>query len=259
MAFETRGLGYVPDRVRAAHETQDKQASSLVLPEATSAASVRKWVMSVLDQLQIGSCVTNAGAQAVRVVHRRKGIPLPMLLSRLYAYYAGRVLEGTVSEDAGMQIRDFFRLLNKFGFVPESLYPYDLSKWQEEPNDEIKRAGLDQRAPAVYHRITELGDAQLTMMRRALSAGHPVVFGVDVDEAFCMNAFDPKANLERPASGSGHCMMVEGYDSKGWIILNSWGATDFGDMGRCRFSDEYMASATDNWIISDAPYFSEAA
>ena len=53
--------------------------------------------------------------------------------SRLFIYYNERVIEGTVSQDAGAQIRDGIKSVAKLGAPPESDWPYDISKFAQRP------------------------------------------------------------------------------------------------------------------------------
>ena len=72
--------------------------------------------MSEIDQGQLGSCTANAIAFAVcfdELKQRNKAAFMP---SRLFIYYNERVMEGTVSQDAGAEIHDGVKSLNIYGY-----------------------------------------------------------------------------------------------------------------------------------------------
>jgi C1A family cysteine protease len=59
----------------------------------------------VYDQGQLGSCTGNGIAGAIEFDQRKQGTR-EFTPSRLFIYYNERVIEGTVTQDAGAQIRD---------------------------------------------------------------------------------------------------------------------------------------------------------
>lgn len=258
-SFKRRGLGYIKDRPKLAHEKQDFRADALQLPPAAPAATLFQYVIDVLDQGPLGACVANAIAQAIRCTHVREGITNPELLARRLLYLFGRAIEGTVLQDSGLQIRDAFGVLPNFGFCRERFWLYNISQFTNVPPPNVERLAFDQRAGAVYHRITETGEARYDMIRRALTAGYPVVFGCDVNGDFTDNNFDPNKPLAAPTSNivGGHCMMFGGYSSLSeFDVLNSWSA-DWGLGGWCQFGLSYVDACSDLWIVVKAPYFSD--
>ena len=70
-----------------------------------------------MDQGQIGSCTANALVGALGFLH---GGPAAVIASRLFVYYGERVIEGDVRQDAGAEIRDGVKVLNKLGAPPET-------------------------------------------------------------------------------------------------------------------------------------------
>lgn len=53
--------------------------------------------------------------------------------SRLFIYYNERVIEGTVSPDAGAQIPDGIKTVSNIGACDETLRPYDITKFANKP------------------------------------------------------------------------------------------------------------------------------
>jgi C1A family cysteine protease len=255
-------LGWLPDPLKRPGESPDRDSRELLqaaLPPPPS-ASLREHVVEVLDQGSIGSCVANAGYQAIRISHHRQGAANPPLGSRLFGYYAARAYHHATKEDSGTHIRLFFSAQVKFGFCPEDKWEYtDLqTRFSQMPPTAAFHAAFDQRSPTVYRRIYEEGPERLDAIKRAVSLGNAVVFGTDIANDF----FDDKGTspiappLGKPLAG-GHAMVVAGYDGDVFDVPNSWG-TGWGDNGWCRFSADYMMyrGTRDLWIVEHSPKFS---
>jgi C1A family cysteine protease len=296
----TRALGWK----KQAEDSRDHDAMKVMLRTVPSvpAAADNHDLVKIVNQGQLGSCTANGSGQAVRaaqileIVEKQlaawtaAGKPASLFdsaaatktandvlefWSRLMSYYLARSFEGTVKEDAGANIRDIFRAINKFGFCAESVWPYNDNSDPEQgptpfnhmPSAEAFRAAFDQRASAQnvqanvidYALIRETGDARVDAIKLAISQRHLVVFGTDVTEKFCS---DMSANngqpIEPPTDGKdiagGHCMAIGGYDELSPKIINSWD-TDWGQNGWCRFSWDYIkwSNTSDLWIVRRAP------
>ena len=253
-------IGYMPDSDYPDERDKDSK-EILTAAEADEWASLSQWVVDVLNQRSLGSCVSNSGLQAVRMSQRRQNPDvIPPLGSRLFGYYNPRTYHDAEDDDNGTYIRFFFKALNKFGFCPESKYPYYIDKFADKPDHGIYRAAIDQKDPTDYYRIYETGDDRIRVIKRAISQGHPVVFGTTVTNKFCRGEAD--GVIPRPTTGyrGGHAMLVEGFNDaeECCIILNSWGR-GFGDNGRCKFGYDYMtwSQTRDLWVVRSAPSYSE--
>jgi C1A family cysteine protease len=154
-------------------------------------------------------------------------------LSPLFLYYEERVLEGTVSVDAGAEPRDGFKVLNQIGCAKEVDWPYDISRFTVAPPDAVVKSAGDYKVSA-YHRLTDLTDA-----KTCLVGGAGFVLGFYVYSSFESIGADGK--MPMPASGEpvigGHAVFAAGYyDDASWagggylIVKNSWGI-DWGDHG----------------------------
>jgi C1A family cysteine protease len=210
----------------------------------------------IYDQGQLGSCTANAAARLVEFDEAKQGqaVSTP---SRLFIYYYERVIEGTVNEDSGAELRDAAKVLAKQGVPDESLWPYDIARFTEDPPDPIDTEAFKRRA-LVYRRVTP-GHGRL---RAALASGFPVMFGFAVPESFessqMADGGDPLLRLPEPGERivGGHAVAIVGYDftthPRRCTVANSWGAgwcrEGYFEMDADWFDHSELAS--DFWIIT---------
>lgn len=235
-------LGYIPDTP----DSRDQHIAKLGLPGAVpAAASLRDHVVDICDQLDTSSCCANAWAQALRIADMFAGVKNPALASREFLYFGARKFDGGPIEDQGTQLRSVGRTVIKFGRPPESAWPFDPHRINEQPPWEAFREAYDSRGPAAYHRVTTLGE-----IKQAIAAGHAVVGGTSVGESIMSyrsgTIYSPDPS--EPSIG-GHALCVTGYDSESFEIVNSWGA-GWGNQGFFRCSPAFMAGFTDMWCVS---------
>lgn len=254
-------------------DSRDRNACELVTAaRAPASASARHLVASVLDQGAIGSCVANAGMQALRAAQIRarmaqgasleRAIALSPLGSRLMAYFLARATHGDASNDSGTYPRAFFQVVTKFGFCPEDVWPYDVFRFTQTPPHTAFRAAFDQQAPTEYRKIFESGYARVDAIKQAIADDYLVVFGTDVSQPFVNGEWGYGDPLPPPVGmriAGGHALCVTGYDGDNFEIVNSWGS-GFGDGGFFRMSADYLAweQTRDLWIVKTAPAYSEA-
>src|SRR5437763_15228736 len=113
----------------------------------------------VYDQGQLGSCTANGIGGAIEFDQRKQGTR-EFSPSRLFIYYNERVIEGTVSQDAGAQIRDGIKTVAKLGAPPETDWPYDISKFTQRPPTQAY-SDAKQDLVAAYARVVQ----DITQMR----------------------------------------------------------------------------------------------
>ncbi len=205
----------------------------------------------VYDQGQLGSCTANGIGAAIEFDQRKQGVK-EFTPSRLFIYYNERVIEGSVSQDSGAQIRDGVKSVAKLGAPPETDWPYDISKFTEKPPTNAYRDALKDVVTS-YSRVTH----NLTNMQGCLADGYPFVFGFTVYESFESAKVAKTGIVPMPAPGEqvlgGHCVMAVGYDDKQrrFIVRNSWGPK-WGIAGYFLMPYEYLINpdlATDFWTL----------
>jgi C1A family cysteine protease len=241
-----RALGYI-------HDTPDKRdvpLRALAIGAAPSSASLRKHVVSVLDQGNLGSCVAQAVTQAVRTFQHSEAKDVE-LASRLAAYWYSRNQHGDADVDSGTYIRLCIKANNVVGRPPESAWPYDIARFRDKPPPDVMMQAYDARA-AKYFRITETGILREDAIRRAVAAGFPVVFGTDVGNSFL--SFAGGRIIRPPTSepiAGGHAMCIVGYETDHALVVNSWGE-DWGEDGFARFDWSYFSWSRTNdlWAIA---------
>src|SRR5262249_58342380 len=121
----------------------------------------------------------------------------PFTPSRLFIYYNERVMEHTVSQDAGAQIRDSIKSVNHIGACPETDWPYVIANFAKKPPTKaFKDAKLGKAL--TYRRVVQT----LDQMRACLAAGTPIVLGISLYESF-ESAQVPQSGLgPMPASSA---------------------------------------------------------
>lgn len=200
---------------------------------------------AVFDQGNLGSCTGNAIAGAFAFAHPG------FIASRLMAYYNARALEGTVRQDAGAQIRDVVKGMNKTGACAERTWPYLITKFANKPSASAFAEATQHRV-SNYQRLTSLDD-----MLACLGSGEPFVFGFSVYDAFESEEVAKTGVLNMPAASEqllgGHAVVAVGYNQKTqrFKIRNSWGA-DWGQNGYFTIPFDYLQSsdlADDFWVV----------
>lgn len=205
----------------------------------------------VYDQGQLGSCTGNGIAATIEFDQRKSGAT-EFMPSRLFIYYNERVMEGTVAQDSGAQIRDGVKSVATLGAPSETDWPYDIKQFAQKPP---AKAYSDAKKDLVtsYARVAQ----NLSQMQGCLAEGYPFVFGFTVYESFEGNEVAKTGIVPMPSPGEhvmgGHCVVAVGYDNakRVFIIRNSWGA-GWGIKGYCLMPYEYLLNpnlASDFWTI----------
>ena len=126
----------------------------------------------------MGSCTGNGIAAAIEFDQRKQG-STEFVPSRLFIYYNERVMEGTVNQDSGAQIRDGMKSVATLGAPPETDWPYDIKKFTDQPPQKAYD-DAKQDLVSVYSRVAQ----NLVQMQGCLAEGYPFVFGFTVYDSF---------------------------------------------------------------------------
>jgi C1A family cysteine protease len=78
----------------------------------------------------VHNCTAHAVAGVIEYNDKRfNSKPVNKRISRLFTYYATRILEGTVNEDSGASMRNAIKSVANFGCIRESLWWYNEKKF----------------------------------------------------------------------------------------------------------------------------------
>jgi hypothetical protein len=213
---------------------------------------------AVYNQGPLGSCVANGVASAYQFKAMWQANANIFTPSRLFDYYYTRLIEGTVGSDSGSSIEDGVAAVAKYGTVPESQWPYDVSKFKQKPPQTMA-----QSMPNAISDYARCPDNSAPDICAAITSGNPVIIGFDVYSNF-PNGASTGGVVPMPAGSieGGHCVVLVGYDFDGslghkgyYIFRNSWDVT-WGDKGYGYFPRAFIESnkySSDYWIIASVP------
>lgn len=190
-----------------------------------SGVYLRKYCSEVTDQGQLGSCTANALTNLLEFnecVSGRGGAQFKFL-SRLFVYYNERVLESSVNQDSGAELRDGIKTLAAQGVCPENEWPYAINTFTNKPSAKCYTDALPYAIHS-YYSLTTLND-----MRACLANKQAFVFGFQVYDSFESDAVANTGVLNMPGPSEqllgGHAVMAMGYNDaqKRFLVKNSWG------------------------------------
>lgn len=176
-------------------------------------------------------------------------------LSRLFIYYNARAVLGETQQDSGTTVRAGIRGVRSNGICSESIWPYDVSRFDVKPSD-VAYADAKSRNIEKYQRLVSNSD-----MIDSLNISMPIVIAADVFDEF-MNLSGPDSTIPMPGNpwaAQGHALCVIGYDldRAAFLIKNSFG-TAWGDNGYCwmpfDYADKYVF---ERWSFTIKQNFNE--
>lgn len=186
--------------------------------------SLRHMVSDVLDQGQIGSCVSHGICSAAALLARREN--LVESYSPLALYHATRRFLGMpIGSDLGLTAAQALRIAGSVGLYPADAWPdtpefYAPAKVPEDFAERSSRRRVVNWEPLAQDETT---------IRFALSCGYPVLVGIRVYDSFDSPATWASGNVPMPGGSErdrgGHLVMLSGYDDNEgeFDFLNSWG------------------------------------
>lgn len=225
--------------------------SAARIAAAATSSDLRPLMPPIYDQGALGSCTGNGIARVMQFERMRQRFH-NYTPSRLMIYYLERVIEGTVASDAGAEIRDGMKAINATGVCDEALWPYDVSKFADQPPQNCYDvAKFD--AALKYDSVQQNVD----VIRAVLTGNRPVVFGFTVYESFESDAVAQSGIVPMPGTDEGveggHCTVIAGHDdaTQRFLVANSWGV-GWGMAGYFTIPYDYLANpdlADDFWQV----------
>jgi len=209
------------------------------------------------DQGNLGSCTANALSFLVHFDLLNRNcvkISNPFLPSRLFIYYYERVLEGTISSDAGAELRDGIKAIASNGVPSEDLWPYNINEFTSKPSSRSIISALNFQA-LEYQRLDNTNKQQLV---NCLLNGFPICFGMTCYESFLSDQVAASGIIPMPDYDErivgGHAMTIVGFSKEydAFIVRNSWGI-HWGQEGYCRIPADLICDdnvCDDFWTIT---------
>lgn len=239
--------------------------SRALKPSKTGIPATADWSQfcsPIEDQGDIGSCTANAGVGLLEYYENR-AFGKFIDASRLFLYKTTRNLLHWKG-DTGAWLRTTMKAMVLFGIPPEEFYPYDISKYDDEPNAFCYAFGQNFQSINYYRFDSTTGTTGelLNQVKTFLSTGYPSMFGFTV-----YNFGNEKGEFEFPKEKDsvkgGHAVVAVGYDDgrkigkdKGALkIRNSWG-TAWGEGGYGWLPYAYIEAglAEDFWSLLKSEY-----
>lgn len=221
-------------------------------------SDLRPGCPEVYDQGQLGSCTANAIGAAIEFDQKKERLASRFQPSRLFIYYNERVIEGTVNQDSGAQIRDGIKSVAKLGACRETIWPYDPRPYPPNPHLALKPApscyAEARRHLAIeYRRVPRT----LAQMKGCLASGYPFIFGFTIYASFEAARVTKTGVVPMPgpreAVVGGHAVLAVGHDdaTERFLAQSSWG-TRWGIRGYFTMPYAYLLDgdlADDFWTI----------
>lgn len=245
--------GWKPDHPD--HRDLQFKLAPRVLKALPPMVDLRPQMPPIFDQGNLGSCTANSSCALVWYTAIKEGHP-SVEPSRLFQYYNTRVLEGTVRYDSGASIRDSIKSMVKYGFAPETAWPYNISKFKTKP----PVAAFNAAKLELVKKYSSVPQT-LDQIKGALAQGLPVDFGFTVYQSFESHEVATTGMVPMPQHGEkvlgGHAVLIVGYDDEKqvFIVRNSWGP-EWGVGGYFYMPYAYVVNvrlASDFWVINAVP------
>lgn len=263
----SRSRGYLPDE----HDGRDWPLGQLLMGidrEPRRGASLLSLRGPRLYQGAVSCCVGEALARSLHMSLRVQGgseadTPVP---SELFGYAAARRQKHVgmpielrpALEDAGCFPRLALQAARAVGFVEQSVWPLDFARRNDDPPPDVLAQAFSQKGLS-YARVAGEGRARLDNVETSLRMGCPVLFGIQVDQAFeDYVGSEPIAGIDTRGILGGHMLAALEVRADGTVLFDNWWGTDWGfDDGFGLLAGELFGSSliTDVYAIQAAPVF----
>lgn len=206
------------------------------LPDSFELQTVR-----VKNQEDVGSCVAFTLSEVVEyfnLIQEHKYVTM----STGYLYGNREALE----EKPGYSVRVGLKMVQKYGLPPYKMFPYneEIPKAVELYNNRDKSIDTIAYSNRIstYFRIYDEKE-----IKYSLYTNGPVACALYWPDGVTVNT-DGILNFPEEKTKDGHCILIYGWNDKGWLIQNSWG-NSWGNKGRAILP--YNIPVREFWGITD--------
>lgn len=195
----------------------------------------------VKDQGKINSCVACSIATVIEYYNAKQlNHNEDMSIGYIYGNRTN-----TKYKDKGMYTRDAIASACKYGDVSYNLFPYNeevpeiIDKFTKQ-SKELFEKGYPNRFSS-YVKLSTNSEIKTFLMQNG-----PVIFAIPwYDDIKVVNGV---INTTQQGDAGGHCMVIYGWDERGWKIQNSW-SPSWGNNGRAILP--YGVKLREIWGIID--------
>ena len=232
-------FGALPGRVDV-RDYRLKKLSKATLAELPESFELN--MCGVKNQWTVCSCVAHAIAEVIEY-HNKTQEGVSEKVSTGFIYGNRR---NSSSKSSGMYVREALQNAVDFGDV----FAFDFSENVEVPTaidvfekrfDSLRSKAYPNRI-STYFKLTSDDEIKYALMNHG-----PVVFAMSWYSDVRVGK-DGVISTDRKGYKGGHCMVIYGWNDKGWLIQNSWGAA-WGKKG-CAILP-FETHKTEAWGITD--------
>ena len=201
--YRTQGMGWLPDFPDFRDYTPDHNEIEPLLAQTSvpkagglpASVDLSPWCSPIEDQGELGSCTANAAAGLYEYFERR-GYGNYLEGSRLFIYKTSRELLHWTG-DTGAFIRTAMGALVLFGMPPEEYWPYDITRFDDEPTVFCYSFAQDFKATK-YLRLDPAGlssDEVINQVKAYAASNFAAMFGFTVYSSIAQAATDGRIPL----------------------------------------------------------------
>ncbi len=198
----------------------------------------------VKNQGPVGSCVAHALSIVVEYFNKKESGKYTQM-STGYIYGNRRL---TLYKGYGMYTKDAIKTISKYGDVPHKLFPVNvevpdaINKF-EESVDGIEAEGYFFK----FHEYFKLKNE--AAIKTSIMENGPAIMAMKWFDDIKVVDGIMKTDCVTSYRTNGHCMVIYGWNEKGWKVRNSWGRS-WGDKGNVIIP--YDVPFKEVWGIRDA-------
>jgi C1A family cysteine protease len=237
-------FGLIPQTI----DKRDKKITGLSLT-IKETVDLRNKFPEVTNQSIYNSCTAHAVCSMFDyfLEYKKKNSWEDFDSSKAFLWYWSRFKEGKENKNSGVVLRNVFKAIKDYGFVPQEEWDYSAG-YTTKPSNRVIIGGqiysLQLKQLPSYYSVYK------NEIKRLLSEEYPVVFGFPIYENFSNIGNNIYSELGKTFEAY-HAMLIVGYTQEYYIIRNSWGKNK-GDNGyyyiKCSLLEE---KAFDMWTLKD--------